>query len=58
MMILHPDIQAKAQRELDRVVGKDRLPAMTDKDSLPYIKSIITETLRTGSSFSLFHVLD
>ncbi|KAJ6552210.1 hypothetical protein DFH09DRAFT_925352, partial [Mycena vulgaris] len=35
-----------AQREIDAVVGHDRLPNFEDKDSLPYIRAIIKETLR------------
>lgn len=31
---------------MDRVVGKDRLPDMKDRDQLPYLGRIITETLR------------
>lgn len=29
-MIKHPEVQAKAQAELDRVIGLDRLPAFTE----------------------------
>lgn len=50
-MILHPNVQAKAQRELDSVVGRDRLPSITDGDKLPYLKSILTEILRTCMCF-------
>ena len=42
----HPDIQAKAQDELDRVVGRERLPDFDDKDSLPYITALCKEVLR------------
>ncbi|KAJ2919348.1 hypothetical protein MD484_g970, partial [Candolleomyces efflorescens] len=45
-MIMHPEIQKKAQAELDSVVGTDRLPAITDRPSLPYIRSIMAEVLR------------
>lgn len=45
-MILNPSIQAKAQAELDAVVGNDRLPSITDKPNLPYIRSIMAETFR------------
>ncbi|KAJ7290029.1 cytochrome P450 [Mycena rebaudengoi] len=36
----------KAQEELDRVVGRQRLPAGSDIQSLPYITAVITEVLR------------
>jgi cytochrome P450 len=45
-MIMYPEIQKKAQAELDSVVGRDRLPAITDRPSLPYIRSIMAEVLR------------
>lgn len=45
-MMLFPEVQRKAQAELDRVVGADRLPTMEDEDSLPYIRCCIKETLR------------
>ncbi|EMD42005.1 hypothetical protein CERSUDRAFT_110546 [Gelatoporia subvermispora B] len=45
-MVLDPEIQVKAQKELDRVVGMDRLPDFSDYDSLPYIAAIAKESLR------------
>ena len=45
-MVLHPDIQKKAQAEIDAVVGHDRLPDFNDRPSLPYIDRIVQETLR------------
>ncbi|KAJ6573863.1 cytochrome P450 [Mycena vulgaris] len=45
-MNLYPEVMRKAQREIDAVVGHDRLPTFEDKDSLPYIRAIIKETLR------------
>lgn len=46
MMARHPDIQKKAQKEIDMVIGTDRLPTMQDKESLPYIECLIKELLR------------
>lgn len=45
-MVKYPDVQAKAQAELDTVIGKGRLPAFEDENSLPYLMAIIKETLR------------
>ncbi|CAL5061750.1 unnamed protein product [Urochloa decumbens] len=45
-MVLHPDIQAKAQAELDAVVGHSRVVADADVARLPYIQCIVKETLR------------
>jgi Cytochrome P450 len=45
-MVLHPDIQTKAQVQIDLVVGHDRLPGFNDRASLPYIDYIVQEVLR------------
>lgn len=45
-MCMHPDVQAKAQEEIDRVVGKDRLPAFEDRRSLPYVEAVYREVMR------------
>ncbi|KAG5653174.1 hypothetical protein H0H81_001891 [Sphagnurus paluster] len=45
-MILYPDFQTRAQEELDRVVGVDRLPEFSDRPSLPYLEYVLHETLR------------
>jgi cytochrome P450 len=45
-MVLYPDVQRRAQGEIDSVVGRDRLPTFEDRASLPYIESILRETLR------------
>ncbi|KAJ5762459.1 uncharacterized protein N7511_005841 [Penicillium nucicola] len=40
------DVQRKAQEEIERVVGKNRLPNMADRASLPYINAVVKEVLR------------
>jgi len=45
-MTLHPDVQTKGQEEIDRVVGKDRLPTFDDRPSLPYVEAIYREVMR------------
>ena len=45
-MIAYPDIQAKAQRGLETVMGNDRLPNFDDRPSLPYIEALLKELLR------------
>ena len=45
-MSVYPDVQRKAQAELDAVVGHDRLPTFQDRDRLPYINAICNEALR------------
>jgi hypothetical protein len=48
-MILHPEVFAKAQAEIDRVVGFDLLPDFQDRISLPYVESVVKEVYRYGS---------
>ena len=45
-MVRNPEVAKKAQEELDRVVGKGRLPDFPDRDSLPYIDALMKELLR------------
>lgn len=37
----YPDIQTRAHAELDRVVGRNRLPTVEDEPHLPYLRAII-----------------
>lgn len=45
-MVLYPEVQERARRELERVIGKDRLPTFNDFGAVPYIDALIKETLR------------
>ncbi|KXN85605.1 Fumitremorgin C synthase, partial [Leucoagaricus sp. SymC.cos] len=45
-MLNFPEVLRKAQEEIDRVVGSDRMPEFHDKDQLPYVLALINETLR------------
>ncbi|KEP52059.1 O-methylsterigmatocystin oxidoreductase [Rhizoctonia solani 123E] len=57
-MALHPEVQEKAQREIDEAVGSDRLPTMEDRDHLPYVEKLLTEIVRWHPSapFGVPHV--
>ena len=43
---MHPEAQAKAFEEIDRVIGQDRWPTLADLDNLPYIEALLKETFR------------
>lgn len=45
-MTVHPEVQRNAQEEIDRVVGTGRLPAFSDRDSLPYAEAVLKEAFR------------
>ena len=42
----HPEVQKRAQEELDRVIDTARFPLLKDRESLPYISAVLQETLR------------
>lgn len=49
----YPEIQKKAQDELDSVVGRDRLPTIEDEKNLPYCHAIVKEVERVHNPFWL-----
>ncbi|KIM33242.1 hypothetical protein M408DRAFT_151524 [Serendipita vermifera MAFF 305830] len=46
MLLQHPEVQIKAQHELDSVVGKGRPPKMSDIPQLTYLNACWTENFR------------
>ncbi|KIW84040.1 hypothetical protein Z517_03286 [Fonsecaea pedrosoi CBS 271.37] len=53
-MCLFPEVQRKAQEELDRVLPeRDRFPTWTEENQLPYLDAIITENFRWRSAIVL-----
>jgi cytochrome P450 len=48
-MIAFPEIQRRAQAEIDSVVGRDHLPTFADAPRLPYVRAIIKEIFRWRS---------
>ncbi|KAL2278811.1 hypothetical protein FJTKL_14150 [Diaporthe vaccinii] len=45
-MSVFPDVQKRAQREIDEVVGRSRLPRHEDRANLPYVNAVVKESLR------------
>ena len=45
-MILYPDVQKRAQEEVDRVTGCKRLPEYDDQESMPFIQALVREVVR------------
>jgi hypothetical protein len=45
-LTLYPEVQKRAQAELDSVISRDRLPTSEDKPRLPYIEAMCKELLR------------
>ncbi|XP_035850873.1 cytochrome P450 1B1-like [Sander lucioperca] len=49
LLVKYPEIQAKLQELIDKVVGPDRLPSIEDRNSLAYLDAFIYETMRFTS---------
>ena len=45
-MLKLPEVQRRAQEEIDSVVGRDRLPEFSDVERLPYLCAVMKEALR------------
>ena len=57
-LVKYPDVQVRVHRELDNIVGRNRLPKLSDKPHLPYIEAVLMELHRMISltPLSAFHV--
>ncbi len=49
LLVKYPSIQTKLQEQIDKVVGRDRLPSIEDKSNLAYLDAFIYETMRYTS---------
>ena len=47
-LVLNPDIQKKVHKELDDVVGNERLPSWKDARDMPYLQATICEVERAS----------
>ncbi|KIJ30157.1 hypothetical protein M422DRAFT_141165, partial [Sphaerobolus stellatus SS14] len=45
-MTFYPEVQKKAQQEIDDVLGFHRLPEVADMDTLSYVMGVCKEALR------------
>lgn len=45
----YPDVQKRLQEEVDKVVGRNRLPSIQDQSHLPYLMAFIYEMMRFTS---------
>ncbi|XP_054839192.1 cytochrome P450 1B1 [Eublepharis macularius] len=48
-LIRYPEVQAKLQEEIDKVVGRGRLPCAEDQLLLPYVMAFLYESMRFSS---------
>ena len=45
-MVKYQNVQLRAQKEIDDVIGTERLPNISDRTKLPYLNAVIKETMR------------
>ncbi|KAB0792123.1 hypothetical protein PPYR_14084 [Photinus pyralis] len=45
-LTLNPDIQTRAQEEIDAVLGRHRLPTLEDRSRLKYVECVVLESIR------------
>jgi cytochrome P450 len=46
LMIVFPEVQRKAQMELDAVLSQERFPTAQDRPRLPYLEAVLKEVIR------------
>ncbi|NXT64793.1 CP1A5 protein, partial [Chaetops frenatus] len=48
-LVTYPEVQRKIQEELDRTIGRERRPRLSDRGTLPYTEAFILEMFRHSS---------
>lgn len=56
-MMKYPKVQQKVFEEIDNTLGREKLPTMADRQSMPYVMATLNEVQRWGNilPINLFH---
>lgn len=57
-MATYPEVQKKAQSQLDAVLGGNRLPEFSDFEKVPYLSAVVNEVFRwqAVTPFAVYHL--
>ena len=48
-MIVYPDVQRKIHEELDKAIGRKRMPTLDDRKAIPYTEAVLLEVQRKAT---------